>query len=89
MINIPVIGVNRMDKQANELLDPLMIKCTPSSHRKVHWESDPVLKKFFENGVDTQDKKLRHLISELDRRFCQLWDKVGYEQVKSANNLTQ
>ena len=64
-------------------LEPLKLKSSPESWMKVFWdENDQIIKDYFENGVDTQDPNLRHLISELDRRFSQLWHKVQHE-----NNL--
>ncbi len=65
-------------------LEPIELKCTPDSWMKVFWNDDPVMEKFFQGGVDTQDPELRHLIKELDRRFCQLWHKIQHENKQRA-----
>lgn len=55
--------------------------------RKVHWNNDNLvinkLKALDEIDLDELDKdELKTLITELDRRFVQLWDKVVFENKK-------
>lgn len=66
-------------KQPVEKQKPLQLKSTPESWMNVVWHNDPVMEEFFKEGVDIQDPKIRHLVSELDRRFAQLWHKVQHE----------
>lgn len=64
----------------NNKLPPIRLQSSPLTWRKVYWNDDPILQEFFEKGVDIQDENVRHLIKELDRRFCQLWDKRMYDK---------
>lgn len=50
--------------------------------REVFWDDcTPIpMAEMLKNGVDTTDPKIALLISELDRRFVQLWDKVTHER---------
>ena len=51
---------------------------------KIYWNpSDDKMKSIFEEGVDVDEMEteaLEYLISELDRRLIQLWDKVQWER---------
>ena len=49
-----------------------------------YWDKDEIIDRMLSNPIYIEDDALRHLVSELDRRFMQLWNKIEYEKDEEA-----